>query len=188
MLLVDYQIKSLCENQNLIEPFDPALVNPSSIDIRLGRNLIVHRKGDSWFKKLLKTLLGLQHTIVEPFEETIDISDCSKDDPYVLEPNQFVLAQTLEYLNLPPNIAVELKLKSSRAREGLSHALAGWVDNGFHGVLTLELKNYSTEKPVYIYPRLRIGQLILHQTDLPNKTYVNGRYAGFKTVQGSLDE
>lgn len=160
-VLVDHQIKSLCE-QGLVNPYDESLINPSSLDIRLGNNLIIDN-------------------------EILDISHHTKENPYVLEPNEFVLAETLEYLTLPTNTAIELKLKSSRAREGLSHALAGWVDNGFYGVLTLELKNYSTRKPVFIYPGLKIGQLIIHSTEEPTTPY-KGKYSGFKTVMGSLDK
>ena len=160
-VLVDHQIKSLCE-QGLVNPYDESLINPSSLDIRLGNNLIIDDK-------------------------ITDISHHTKNNPYILEPNEFVLAETLEYLTVPSNVAIELKLKSSRAREGLSHALAGWVDNGFHGVLTLELKNYSTRKPVFIYPTLKIGQLIIHPTEEPTTPY-KGKYSGFNTVMGSLDK
>lgn len=165
MILVDRQIRELCNN-GLVTPFDPELINPSSLDVRLGNNLIIDVEGDS---------------------QIIDISNHRMAEPYWLEPNGFVLAETLEYLRLPWDVAIELKLKSSRAREGLSHALAGWVDNGFHGVLTLELKNYSNKKPVAIYPGLRIGQLIIHRTELPDRPY-QGKYSGFTTVVGSLDK
>lgn len=185
-VLVDHQIKSLCE-QGLVNPYDKSLINPSSLDIRLGNNLIVHIKGDGFFTRLWKKLRKREQDIVRPHHKTISISHCTKDNPYILEPNEFVLAETLEYLTVPTNIAIELKLKSSRAREGLSHALAGWVDNGFYGVLTLELKNYSTRKPVFIYPTLRIGQLIIHSTEEPTTPY-QGKYSGFNTVMGSLDK
>jgi len=160
-VLVDHQIKSLCE-KGLVKPYDESLVNPSSLDIRLGNNLIIDN-------------------------EIANISHHTKENPYILDANEFVLAETLEYLTVPSNVAIELKLKSSRAREGLSHALAGWVDNGFHGVLTLELKNYSTKKPVFIYPGLRIGQLIIHSTEEPTTPY-QGKYSGFTTVMSSLDK
>ena len=185
MILVDWQIRLLCENQKLVEPYDPELINPSSLDIRLGNNLIVHVKGDGWFTRLWKKIT--RQEIIEPHEEFLDISDRTKEDPYILKPNEFVLAETLEYFNIPANFGVDMKLKSSRAREGLSHALAGWIDNGFHGVLTLELKNYSDCKSISIYPRLRIGQMIFYRSETPEKTYQNGRYAGHKTVLGSLD-
>lgn len=185
MILVDHEIRNLCENQNLVTPYNPELINPSSLDIRLGNNLIVHVKGDGYFTRLCKKLTGQE--ILEPCEKFLDISNRTKENPYILKPNEFVLAETLEYFNIPANFGVDMKLKSSRAREGLSHALAGWVDNGFHGVLTLELKNYSQYKTIGIYPGLRIGQMIFYRSETPEKTYANGRYAGHKTVLGSLD-
>lgn len=167
MVLVDWQIKQLCEH-GLINPYDPDLVNPSSLDIRIGDSAMVD------------TETG--------FEPHVQFDLFNKDKPYVMMPNECILLCTLESFNLPPHIACELKLKSSRAREGLSHALAGWVDNGFHGVLTLELKNYSTKHCVAIYPGMRIGQVILYNTPFPSTTYKNGRYAGHSTVVGSLDK
>lgn len=184
MILVDYQIKELCE-KGLVFPYDPRLVNPSSLDIRLGKNIIAHNKGDNYLVRLLKKITGQE--IIEPHEELIDISCCTKENPYWLHPNEFILSETLEYLTLGSNIAAQLKLKSSRAREGLTHALAGWIDNGFYGVLTLEIKNYSTVNKIAIYPGLRIGQLIIHQTETPHTPY-QGKYAGFKTVVSSLDK
>jgi deoxycytidine triphosphate deaminase len=166
MILVDYEIEKLCE-LGLVSPYDRALVNSTSLDIRIGNTAMIDT--------------------VEGFEKYIGFDKYSQDNPYLLNPNECILVGTLEYLQLPKNISAELKLKSSRAREGLSHALAGWIDSEFCGVLTLELKNYSTKHPVKIYPNLRVGQLILHQTQEPKKSYLDGRYAGKNTVMGSLD-
>jgi deoxycytidine triphosphate deaminase len=67
----------------------------------------------------------------------------------------------------------------------MSHALAGWIDNGFKGVLTLELKNYSRFNKIPIYPTMRVGQLILEKTNTPEKSY-SGKYAGHNMVKGYL--
>lgn len=59
-----------------------------------------------------------------------------------LAPGQFCLAATQEIFNLPENIAAEVKLRSSWARRGLNHLLAGWCDPGWYGsALTLEFHN-----------------------------------------------
>jgi len=63
----------------------------------------------------------------------IDISDRTEEDPYYLAPSEFVLAETIETFNLPDDISAQFVLKSSRAREGLNHLLAGWCDPGWHG-------------------------------------------------------
>jgi dCTP deaminase len=155
MILVDWGLRQLCNN-GLITPYDENLINPSSIDIRLGGVILVDSVGG--------------------YEE-IDIIDTTEEDPFFIEPNGFLLACTYEKVNIPINYSAELKLKSSRARERLSHALAGHVDNGFQGSLTLELKNYSPYNPVPIHYMKKIGQIIIHQTRTPSEGYQNTEYS-----------
>lgn len=166
MVLVDWQIRNLC-NHGLLFPFDEDLINPASIDIRVGKTALIDTE--------------------EGFIDYPDFESYTVDNPYLLRPNECLMVATLEYLKFPPFICADLKLKSSRAREGLSHSLAGWIDNGFHGIVTMELKNFSTKRDVKIYPNLRIGQLVIHNTDTPQKDYSHGRYAGHNKVLGSLD-
>lgn len=140
---------------------DPALVNPASIDIRVGATA--------------QTESGAQY----------DLARCSKERPFMMESGQFVLVSTLERLMVPIDLAVELKLKSSRAREGYNHSLAFWFDPGWDGIGTMELKNYSRVRGLPLYAGLRIAQLIVHKLDEPcEKPYV-GRYNGATEVEGS---
>lgn len=171
MKLVDFQIRNLCQlaEAPLVSPFDEALVNPASLDVRLGSNLLI----ESAEKREL---------LPYPFEWH------TQEDPYELRPGQFVLAQTLETFHIPRDIAAEFKLKSSRGREGLDHALAAWCDPGWHGsVLTLELRNNRQLWPVPIWPGMRIGQMIFHRLDaVPLRCYAQtGRYNGDTEVMGS---
>lgn len=164
MILVDHELKEI--GKDIIFPFDEDLVNPSSVDIRLGHIILIDDSGGFKEKNILET---------------------TKESPFLIPPNGFVLACTYEYFHIPLNYAADLKLKSSRAREGLGHALSGHVDNAFSGSLTLELKNYSMYNPVAIYFKQRIGQLLLHRTDTPDKGYENGRYAGYDVPVLSKD-
>lgn len=159
-ILVDWQIKNACK-AGLIEPYDESFVNPSSIDVCIGKSAMVD------------TEYGFRNY------PTFDLH--TKDNPYHLLPNECILVATLEKINLPAYYAAELKLKSSRAREGLNHALAGWIDNGYCGIITLELKNNSTLRSVPIYPGLRIGQLIIFNTTTPEKAY-QGKYQNADSV------
>jgi dCTP deaminase len=89
------------------------------------------------------------------------------------------LAQTREVFNLPDHIAAQFMLKSSRAREGLEHLLAGYCDPGWNGsVLTLELQNARRKYPVKLWPGMKIGQMVFHTiAGKPERTYaVTGRY------------
>lgn len=105
----------------------------------------------------------------------------------MLQPHEFVLAETLERITLPDCVSAQLALKSSRAREGLEHLMAGYVDPGFEGRLTLELQNARCLHPIPLWPGMRIGQLVFHKMAMtPNKNYsVTGRYQGDLTVQAS---
>lgn len=62
----------------------------------------------------------------------------------VLEQEEFILAHTVEKVRIPPHLVAQLTGKSSLARLGLAiHAVAGYIDPGFEGQITLELKNLN---------------------------------------------
>ena len=167
MILPDIEILSLVR-RDLVTPFDPELVNPASLDVRLGENLLVE-------EPKVPALL--------PWS----IAGATQEEPFLLQPHQFVLAETLEEFKLPDCIAGQLALKSSRAREGIEHLLAGYIDPGYCGRLTLELQNARMMHPVALWPGMRIAQIVFHRmTMLPSKDYSHtGRYQGDKAVQGS---
>lgn len=167
MTLCDWQIAELGRH-GLVDPFDPALVNPCSLDVRLGGTLLVEV---TWHRDL----------------QPIDITATSPSNPYFMEPGEFLLAHTLEVVRVPSNLAMRFMLKSSRAREGVEHSLAGFIDCGFHGSITLELSNVRRHASVPIWYGMRIGQLELVQLDaMPLHTYgEKGHYQGDRTVQPS---
>ena len=153
----------------MISPYLPELLNPCSYDVRLDDLLLIE-------------------SVQGPEVVELSIADCTKDDPYLLKPGQFVLASTMETFNLPTTTAAQFALKSSRAREGLSHALAGYCDAGWTGSrLTLELHNIRQLHPIPLYPGLKVGQLIFHTLDeRPLNDYsITGRYNGDEKVMAS---
>lgn len=156
MPLVDYQIESLCL-QGMVEPFDPSLVNPASLDVRVGNTIVIESE------------IGFVLT---------DLTKYSEEDPYQIAPGEFLLMSTLETFNMPESVAGEFRLKSSRAREGFDQALAIWCDPGWHGSkLTLEVRNNCRFHHLPIYPGRLIGQIIFHQCDRPLRSYKqSGRY------------
>ena len=162
MTIVDHQIRQLCRDMGLVEPFLPEMVNPASLDVTLGP--IIKVETPDGFKAL-------------------DISR----DPYLMGPGEFVLAHTAERVRIPGNLECTFQLKSSRGREGYEHALAGYIDPGFHGRITLELSNIRRFKDLPLRAGMRIGQLRFMKLDqIPMRTYaVTGRYHGDDTVQES---
>jgi dCTP deaminase len=155
--LVDYQITGYAQ-EGMIEPFDPEYINPASLDVRLGDVIKVeghHPQHPEWINW-----------------------DMSKDGPYLLKPGEFVLGHTVETVKIPDHLECQFQLKSSRAREGLQHLLAGYIDPGFQGEITLELKNVKRFKNILLMPRMRIGQLRFGILDkVPLRPYhMTGRY------------
>lgn len=168
MILADFQIRALCET-GMVTPFDPALVNPASLDLRMGDNILIESSEG-------------------PGLVPYSLAHHTADDPYRLVPGQFVLAETQETFNLPNHLAGQFVLKSSRAREGLQHLLAGYCDPGWHGSrLTLELKNVRQLHWVGLWPGLKIGQMKFLTMDArPLASYaVTGRYNADQTVTAS---
>lgn len=179
-ILADFQIRALCwpggeavmadpSVQPLVDPFDPALLNPCSLDVRLGETLMIE-------------------SVQGPELVQMSIEGTDEENPYLLKPGQFVLAHTVETFHLPDTIAAQFALKSSRAREGLSHALAGYCDAGWHGsVLTLELHNIRQLHAIPLWVGKPIGQMIFHTMDQrPLRDYSKtGRYNGDRSVSGS---
>lgn len=148
MVLPDFKIIEWAELGG-VEPFNAEHINPASIDLTMGQSYI-------------DLVNGKEYVLSE-------IGDL------FLKPGQAILATTAEYIKLSPHLAASVYLKSSLARQGLDHALAGWVDPGFRGQLTLELHSH---RPIELAPGQRIVQLVLYRMlREPNEIY-NGRYQG----------
>ena len=168
MIISDWQIRSRCEG-GMVQGYSDELINPASLDVRLGNTLLIE---------------SAQSPELVPYP----LDRHSGDNPYELRPGQFCLAQTIEVFNLPDDIAAQFMLKSSRAREGLEHLMAGYCDPGWHGsVLTLELHNSRQLWPVGLWPGMKIGQMVFHlMSERPVASYAKtGRYNGDATVQAS---
>ena len=159
-ILCDLEIRQLCEQQQMVWPFRPELLNPASLDLTLGNEIMIE--------------VADQRDLVR-----MDISERTKQDPYLMLPNEFCLAETIEQFNLPNTISAQFVLKSSRAREGYNHMLAGWCDPGWNNSkLTLELKNNLRHHHLPLYPGLKIGQMVFHRmSSTPARSYaVTGHY------------
>jgi len=160
--LVDFQIRNLCRNIGLVEPFNPEMVNPASIDVTLGG--VIKVEGRSY---------GRPKDRARWINHEID-----SDKGFILPPGGFILAHTNEYVRIPNNLESNFQLKSSRGREGINHLLAGYIDPGFKGQITLELQNVNSRHNVVLKKGMRIGQLRFHTlSEIPLRSYaVTGRY------------
>ena len=149
MLLSDRDIRAEIDNGRVVlDPWDPAMIQPSSVDVRL----------DKYFR----LFDNHKYPVIDPSLDQPDLTRLVEVDPadgFVLHPGEFVLGSTLEAVTLPDDLAARVEGKSSLGRLGLlTHATAGFVDPGFTGHVTLELSNVAT-LPIMLWPGMKIGQL-----------------------------
>jgi len=139
-----------------IDPWEPALVQPASVDLRLGDSFRVfhnHRASAIDLRRVPENLT--EEVLVAP------------EGSFVIHPGEFCLGRTLEWVELPEDIVARIEGKSSLGRLGLIvHATAGFCDPGWKGTLTLELNNL-TRVPIKLYPGLLIAQLSFMTLDRP---------------------
>ena len=157
MLLSDRDIASEIQKGRVrVEPFTEAMIQPSSVDVRL----------DRFFRVFENHKYSEINPSIEQDELTREV-EVGPEDSFILHPGEFVLASTYEVITLPDDIAGRLEGKSSLGRLGLlTHSTAGFIDPGFSGHITLELSNVAN-LPVRLFPGMKIGQLCLIKLSSP---------------------
>jgi dCTP deaminase len=157
MILSDVTLRAMLPQ--LIQRPDPELVNPASIDIRIGKRIL----GES------QSGMDREITVI--------------DEPYLLDPGEFVLVPTMEWLMVPNGFAMELRLKSSSARRGYDHSLAFWFDPGWSGIGTMEIRNVTRMQRLPLKWGQRFAQIIVHKLDRDAEHPYQGRYQGAAGVE-----
>lgn len=157
MLLSDGDIRAELEAGRVgLDPLDLAMIQPSSIDVRLDR--------------YFRLFDNHRYPFIDPAEEQPELTrlvEAQDDEPFILHPGEFVLGQTLERVSIPDDLVARLEGKSSLGRLGLLiHSTAGFIDSGFTGNITLELSNVAN-LPITIYHGMPIGQLSFMRLDRP---------------------
>jgi deoxycytidine triphosphate deaminase len=118
--------------------------------------------------------------------QTVDIANHTQDNPWLLKPNEFIKVSMLEYTVVPNDLSCLFLLKSTPARLGFGHAFSGWIDPGWSGILTMEIKNYNHYTALSLWPGMPIGQLIYLNTDQAG--VYRGRYQYSAGVMPALEE
>lgn len=170
MILSDRDIRKQIESGRLvIEPFEPSMVQPSSVDLRV----------DSVFR-VFHNARYPYIDVRQPMQDLTEEVKVPDGEAFILHPGEFVLGSTLERVTLPEDLVARIEGKSSLGRLGLLiHSTAGFVDAGWSGHLTLELSNVAN-LPITIYPGMKIGQLCLFEMTSPaERPYgERGKYQG----------
>jgi dCTP deaminase len=141
--------KKIRKRELIIEPITSGQLQPASVDLRIGSHFLQ---------------LDEYATSFISFEKPAVYKDIYKDR-ILIPPNAFVLATTMEYIQLPNNITAFVEGRSSIGRLGLFIQNAGWVDPGFEGHITLELYN-ANRVPIELISGRRICQLVFAALDL----------------------
>ena len=180
-VLSDRDIRAAMQGGRVrIDPYDPACLQPSSVDLHLDADFRVFRNN--------------RYAFIDPRTSQPDLTELVSvegDDPFILHPNEFVLGQTLEWVELPDDLVARLEGRSSLGRLGLLiHSTAGYVDPGWKGNLTLELSNVAN-LPIALYSGMKIGQISFFKMSSPvERPYgsreLGSRYQGQSSPTASL--
>jgi dCTP deaminase len=156
VVLADRTIARLLEEGRIeIDPYDPSLLQPSSVDVRVDRLFRVFRNNRA------------SYIDVKREQDLTELVEIDEQEPFILHPGEFVLGSTLERVRLPDDLVARLEGKSSLGRLGLLiHSTAGFVDPGFDGHVTLELSNVAN-LPITLYYGMKIGQVSFMQLSEP---------------------
>jgi dCTP deaminase len=157
VLLSDKDIRAAITSGRIaLDPYDPAMVQPSSVDVRIDRYFRVFENH--------------RYPHIDPSIEQAELTrlvEPDGDEPFILHPGEFVLGSTYEVVSLPDDVSARLEGKSSLGRLGLlTHSTAGFIDAGFSGHVTLELSNVAT-LPIKLWPGMKIGQLCFFRLTSP---------------------
>lgn len=173
MILSDRTLREeIAAGRIVLDPFEPANVQPSSIDLRVDRYFRVFRNHTS---RVID--------VKQNQENLTELVEIAEDDCFILHPGEFVLGSTAERLSVPDDLVARIEGKSSLGRLGLLiHSTAGFIDPGFDGHITLELANVAN-LPITIYPGMKIGQVSFLRMTTPaehpyGSSAVRSKYQG----------
>lgn len=161
MILSDRDIKKYLESGDIVvDPLrDPEdQIQPGSIDLRLGHTFkwFLTHPGHGWIDVIDKNI-----------EKYLKTQYVNESEGIILQPHSFVLATTIERVEIPDFLQGKVDGRSSLARLGiLVHHTGGVIDAGFNGQITLEISNQCTW-PVVLRPGMKICQMGYHMLSTP---------------------
>ena len=159
-ILSDKTIKEYLKDGKIgIEPIqDEKQIQPSSVDMRLGDEFKV-------FKVIRKPYIDPKDK--DDIASYMESTTVKKGEAFIIHPNEFALATTLEYVKLPDDLVARVEGRSSMGRLGVTmHVTAGFIDPGFEGKITLEISNIGA-MPVALYPGQRVCQIVFETMTTP---------------------
>jgi dCTP deaminase len=157
----------------LLDVHEQVREDQASIDIRLGFGFALVSASSSGAIDELQENAGFQQRLASLYR----MEHVPFGGELVIHPHQFILAETFEFIRLPPNLAAYVIGRSTWGRLGLIVATAAGIHPGFSGTLTLELRNLG-ETPLALHPGQPIAQLFFHTVEPPIEKVGPGQYSG----------
>ena len=171
-ILVDSQLRVAIEMGTiLVDPYDPLLIQPNSLDVRLGNTEC-------------RYIAPGYNCVINPADEA-PRSVSRQVDKVVIKPGEFILVETMEYFKLPSTIYGEIMGKSSTGRLGIDVENAGLIDSGFEGTLTLELYNKTKSHTYTLSPGFPIAQIVFYPCDEVEMSYSQRKTARYLGQRGA---
>lgn len=176
MVLSDRDIKAyLADGRIKITP-TPDLseqLGSCSVDFRLGTSFRI-------FNHSKYPFIDTRSTV--PTDEMMKEITINEGEQFIMRPGEFVLATTLEHLELPDDLLGRLEGRSSLGRLGIVvHSTASVFDPGWIGKPVMELGNIGV-MPVALYPGMRICSFTFEQVstpvDVPYRLKKKAKYVG----------
>lgn len=172
----DVTLRQACSEQELVTPYDPTLVhkasliNPASIDLRLGEEY--YRTHPFWSDYNLREPEKVEQVPLWGQAQRVALGES-----FWLMPHEFVLCHSLETVKIPRNACALLFSKSTTGRIGLEHLHAGFGDPVFNGQWTWELHNVSPKPIRMIVGKPYMQMVLFDMAAEPERTYAEtGRY------------
>jgi dCTP deaminase len=164
MILSDKDIKKYIKEGKIKinpKPNFKEQLSSASLDLRLGNEFRI-------FEDTKYPFIDVRDP--KTFQNITRLVKLKDSEPIIFQPNQFILAITLEEISLPDNISVRIDGKSSLGRLGvIVHSTAGHIDPGFQGRVTLEMSNIGN-LPILLYPKMRICQIVFQELSSSSET------------------
>jgi dCTP deaminase len=135
-----------------------------------------------------------KHAYVD-LKSKVDVDEVMEDvlvkkgEPFIMQPGDFALANTVESLKISDDLVGRVEGRSSLGRLGIIvHGTASIFHPGWDGIPTLELGNLGT-MPIALYPGMRICAFTFEELSSPAETPYNkkknNKYAGQKDPRAS---
>jgi dCTP deaminase len=177
----DHWIRGMALEQRMIEPFEPEQVRGDVISYGLSSYGYDIRLADE-FKTPSAALDPASH--LDPKSMPARAFTDTQADIFDLEPQTFVLARTLEYFRIPPNVLTLCTGKSSYARCGVLVNVTPF-EPGWEGYATLCIANIGPW-PVRLYAGEGIAQVLFFQSDEPCEVTYADKRGKYQAQQGIM--